>query len=1005
MRIARRESPPARTKMRGSALILVVAILGLLAVIGTVYIVSARTESASARAGSEGLNLDLARDAVMNQVRTALYSATVNGEGRVGVIEPNEDLPRFFDYPEHNGGKARDMPDFTSLPNNKHQLTPDQPWLARALHRASLKDDDVCDLPNVSDHPANSLITPVLNVMGDGTPDAVAHLLSYVSPQGERYRFGVRIVDLSLMANLNVGAPFASASPGSRDDPDGAFLTSYPLGDGGAIDNSRHNLYVKPFSTADWQQQIFQMERPDSGVAFFDVADELELRAESVSGPSPAARPVPVWSSLAANAARYTCWSFSRDLRLRNSPPMPVASTQQGTQPGTQPIVIAPPYTLNPANVAVYPPDCGPYVWPLAPAKVGINPRLDAGNPSEALFYLAKAATSIATAMEASGFSQTKARAFAVNYLTARWSGMKTDGNAYTFPAGPSIIDDKGICIRATDSAGGILATDTSEFGGPSDLAAVFPQNYGSSADENGRIYVGFLPQPFINKVAVEVSPSGRAPKIDAFAVELYNPFPVRLSLGGFVMQTSRTQNVIRLNGKAVDAHGFLTLLFTITPGVGTLKSRTRGPVENMGAGLLDASDGKIILGRNYIPRLHTQPDTVAEVDEYPYDTVAGTHMPVMPGIYVLRRLNQTTGNDPAWESAIASTDATTPHLEIGNKPVLGVLNAAPPAGAIEKLIVPIDLSDRYSEEVPSPSADVAGPLESLHNLNDFNRIPRICNIIQNPDIPPSSSQADQTNPLSRQLGALFATTPVPYTANTDFPYDAQVHFDFKAPAEFFKDPAHVPQPTDAFSYDARAVQLFDYLAVLDRVGDPSINIGGGRNDTAKLRLPGRINVNTADPATLAAIANMPSGVAGNIVAYRDRTSGSAGNYSAAPGRGIRTLAELLVPIADAGVSPRNLRERDADWARIINQCTTQSDSFAVYGYLEAIRPNPNFPGHAADDFYDVASTSNDPHDPAAKNIRLGARRWVAIVDRSWCNGMRGDGMFELPRVLGIRDR
>ncbi len=1002
MRVSHCEFPPAHASRRGSALILVVAILGLLAVIGTVYIVSARMESASARAGSEGLNLDLARDAVMNQVRTALYSATVNGNGRVGVIEPNEDLPRFFDYPEHNGGKARDMPDFALLPNNKHQLTPDQPWLAQTLHRTSQKDDDVCDLPNLNDHPVSTAIEPFLNVLGDATPgyvDAVAHLLSYTSPSGERYRFGVRIIDLSRMASLNVGSPFAASSGVSNVDPDGAFLTSYPLGDGGVIDKSRHNLYVKAFSIEDWQQQVFQMERPASGVAFFDVADELELRAEGVSGPSAAARPVAVWSSVAANAARYSCWSFSRDLRLRNSPAMAVSR-------GGKIAVVAPPYTLNPANAAVYPPDCGPFVWPLTPAKTGINPKLDASTSGESLFYLAKAATNIATAMEGSGFSQTEARAFAVNYLTARWSGMKAEGDAYSFPAGPSIIDDKGICIRATDSAGGILKADTSEFGGPSDLSAVFPANYGSNADENGRIYVGFLPQPFINKVAVDVAVSGGSRQIDTFAVELYNPFPVRLSLQDFVLQTARIGPAIPLDGYTVDAHGFLTLLFQMVTGGGTLKNRVSGAAVKLDGGMLDAGAGKITLSRKYIPRLHTDLDAVAEVDEYPYDTVTGQKVPGTAGVYLLRRLNQTTNDDPAWESAVASSDATTPHLESGNKPILGVLNPAPPLGTVEKRIVPIDLSDRYTEDTNSNGAAVVGPIQSLHNLNDFNRIPRICNIVQNPDITPSPPAADQTSPLSRQLGDLFATTPVPNTSNTDFPYDAQVHFDFKATADFFKDPAHVPQSSDSFPYDARALQLFDYLVVLDRVGDPSIDIGGGRNDTAKLRLPGRINVNTAYQTILSAIANMPSGAAAKIIAYRDRTSNGVNNYSAIPGRGIRTLAELLVPIADTvGGSPQNLRQRDDAWARIMNQCTTRSDSFAAYGYLEAIRPNPNVATLTPDDLYDVASTSSDPHDPTAKNIRLAARRWVAIVDRSSCNAVRGESTFELPRVVGIRDR
>ncbi|MGN6366673.1 MAG: hypothetical protein ACTHN5_00150 [Phycisphaerae bacterium] len=1003
--------PSPRPPNRGSALILVVAILGLLAVIGTVYIVSARTESASVRAGSEGLNLDLACDAVMNQVRNTLYAATVNGEGQVGIIEPNQDLPRFFDYPEHHDGHARDMPDFPSLPNGRHQLTPDQPWLARNIHRASPADDDLCDLPTLNDHPADGTLKPAINVMNDGgLPDAVAHLLSYTSPGGVRYRFAVRIVDLSRMANLNVGAPQGASGPRSALDPDGEFLTSYALGDGGAIDRSRRYLYAKPFTPEDWQRQLLQCERPEQGIAFFDAADELELRAESGSPPTAAARPVAVWNFLASSAQRFTCCSFSRDLRLRSSPALPVNAVRSaralqaspGKAAASPPVILAPPYTLNPANKAVYPLDCGPNVWPLAPAKAGINPRLDASNPGAALFYLAKAATNVATAMEASGFSPQESRAFAANYLTARWSGITFDGNAYTFSAGPSFIDDQGICIRATNPDGTILKTDTSEFGGPSDLSAILPPLVQAAADENNRIYIGFLPQPFINKVAVDVFVAGGgATAIGGFAVELYNPFPVRLSLNGFVLQTSRTGPPVPLDNYTIDARGFLTLIFRATAGGGTLRSRVSGASVVLNGTTLDANDGQVILCRPYIPREHEAPDALAEIDAYPYDAVCGKNTPAAPGLYLLQRLNEPAGNSAAaWESAIACDGATVPHLENGGNPVLGVPNTAAAVTDSEKRITPIDLGDRYTEEAAPEGKTVAGPIESLRNLNDFNRIPRICNIIQNPAIAPSSPAGDQTRPLSRQLGDLFAAASPPYTAKTDFPYDAQVHFDFKATPDFFTDPTRQPQASDQFPCDARAVRLFDYLCMLDRVGDPSVDIGGGANDVMKLRLPGQINVNTADLPTLSAIANMPPAVAAKIVAYRDRAYGSY------PGRGIRTLGELLVPVCDAlAGSPKNLRERDDAWARIVNQCTTRSDTFAAYGYLEAIRPNPNLAVHSPDDFYDVASTSSDPHDPAAKNIRVAARRWLAIVDRSWCNAARGESAFELPRVLAMRDR
>src|ERR1700742_3468368 len=185
----------SRSFHRGSVLILVIAILSLLVVIGTIYVVSARTEQSSARAMSASLNLDLARDAVMNQVRTILFSATTDGEGRIGGLTVDASgarlASRYYDYPEHNGGHAKDCP-----------TIPDQPWLARDMIAAG--PNDVCDLGLPT--PVPSATTSVLS-----NNDARACLLSYSSGNNERYRYGVRIIDLSRMGNLNTGSPFPAA--------------------------------------------------------------------------------------------------------------------------------------------------------------------------------------------------------------------------------------------------------------------------------------------------------------------------------------------------------------------------------------------------------------------------------------------------------------------------------------------------------------------------------------------------------------------------------------------------------------------------------------------------------------------------------------------------------------------------------------------------------------------------------------------------------------------------
>src|SRR4051812_22033528 len=71
-------------RRRGSALILAVAVLGLLVVMGTVYIVSSRAERNSAQAMSTAVNLDWAQQAVNEQVRQTISDSMFDAGGILG---------------------------------------------------------------------------------------------------------------------------------------------------------------------------------------------------------------------------------------------------------------------------------------------------------------------------------------------------------------------------------------------------------------------------------------------------------------------------------------------------------------------------------------------------------------------------------------------------------------------------------------------------------------------------------------------------------------------------------------------------------------------------------------------------------------------------------------------------------------------------------------------------------------------------------------------------------
>jgi hypothetical protein len=168
------------------------------------------------------------------------------------------------------------------------------------------------------------------------------------------------------------------------------------------------------------------------------------------------------------------------------------------------------------------------------------------------------------------------------------------------------------------------------------------------------------------------------------------------------------------------------------------------------------------------------------------------------------------------------------------------------------------------------------------------------------------------------------------------------------------------------------------------------------------------------------------------------------------PGYGIRSLAELQVPFSaymplyvaklnakDGGsrtvdsVFP-TIADRDAIWGAMCNALTVRSDTFVVYAYLEAVRQNPRYVVDSAHrefvndvDWYtqnlgEGIGITDDPNDTKHALLRVGRRRWVAIVDRSQANYSRYlpmltelspgpalyvlDPRFTLPRIVAQKD-
>ncbi len=120
---------PIKRRSRGSVMVLVVAVLGLLAVIGTVYILSSRSERNTAASMSAALNLNLARDAVNAQVQQVVGGAMVDGSTTPQIggygSSASRIAARNFDFPEVGGTFGR---------TNYNINMKDEPWLAKDLH-------------------------------------------------------------------------------------------------------------------------------------------------------------------------------------------------------------------------------------------------------------------------------------------------------------------------------------------------------------------------------------------------------------------------------------------------------------------------------------------------------------------------------------------------------------------------------------------------------------------------------------------------------------------------------------------------------------------------------------------------------------------------------------------------------------------------------------------------------------------------------------------------------
>jgi hypothetical protein len=929
---------------RGSVIVLVVAVLALLAVIGTVYIVSARTERGSAVAGSMAENLDLAQQAVNEQALRLVGESIYDANGRLGGqsagLGPFGRLAaRRHDIAEANplagvgvfDPSARDQ---SWLATDIFRPTPADPTNVYTLDmtfpagRTQVKDaaGPILAPPGVFDPSAPgdygdfaipvftfnngnpSLNAAVFNPNGgrgffrvvtdthylqDGSrppivEDAFVQLLPFSEASGTRYRFGIRIIDTSRMANLNVGMPYNMGGPSQGTytpamagptvfENAGTFYNSYSIsapsifnpaatftladqpgslwgtpsaGNPGRLGAWATNATQTSYLDYYWGRAAFGFENPSAAggttyshlVAPFDLIDELELRALGNKGTMAVARPAlgynggtPVWPNTLGNRnpnSNNVQAGFWRNFYTTYSYSRELRRYADPID-GTTNTLLA--YEVLPSNGTWALPITGTRVWPAYPGCVSVNPDISwytpvslSGQEQLSADTLAIAATNIATAMQMcipSGYSAAEARAFVANYLTCRWnSWVQLPDGSFRLVDGPSFVDENGFCIR-----GGTAMPNNGEYSSPG--------SNGLNSGSANKVYLGYAAQPFINEVAVSYhfsAGTGQWTEEDC-AVELYNPYDVPLSLEDFKLNVKSVD--VDFSGKnlLIPARGY----FVVTNVTGKLDANPtaipaaqRADATTLGNAIAIEGAESVYLMRKYRTRGAANLNAWAAVDQYKVNSIAAK-----PAI--------TPSADTDEIDFVARPNVADPDISLPNLP-RWLATAHDPVVAAAKHVHGTAAPDLITLGASNASDGIKTAIIPLYDrtidlcastgaydarytrlvLANIGDFNRIARITNEID-PLDATVAGASAGNGTISSQLFQKIDTPDAAvnDTTFKADAGVHFDFRTSPKNFV-PGAPPPPSDYKDGDLRAARLLQCLTFTDRLSDFTIDLG-----------------------------------------------------------------------------------------------------------------------------------------------------------------------------------
>jgi hypothetical protein len=1122
---------------RGLVLILVVAILVLLALMGTVYILSANLDKQTTYAYNAQANLQGATQNVLSVLSgVMLYNSTdcnaaavspvaVNTPLQIDPATPAATVARTWDFPEvgaaptsttNQGVFFQKFANGTSGQNvfTEPWLTADMPWEPNTQYypgntvfssnsTTHAWGEYICTATSNSttspaagnaswtalsvnaNWPPLSVLTPYLYDTGTGafdinydwtggpltnnanitipnasvvqpegsgttpspygTQDAIWNLLPSSDSNGTYYRYAVRVVDLNSRLNLNTG--FVSGGTATAD-PYGEYLTSCPVFLSGVSGSSsdtpgniqtnsgttpgRQGTYGTAYALLDWQNELWYYEQQGkaSNLDLMGLPDLLGLLAYGEYG----------CSTTNYNAVLGTNSFYSRPEQLLTNTLQYNTTNAPMYGNGYRDLYTTYSWDRNVAPVNTYNGETlndfsGNTLYPR---MVDLNAEVGTSSTR-----CASLAGEIEQAAVQCGYTKTEGTALALDYLQYRFN----KGSTTSLTLNGTATNCYSVTPTLLTNAGSLY----------------LPWNGASSTPWKGdaptQYYVGQAPQPFINEFEIQVYNSGTTAtptyQVVGWGVELMNPYAVSLNLKNWGLYMSTTA--------ATPQYTVATDISTITKNTGILAYSAASTTCLNEVIWTQSPHGSITAhGTNLsgAPSSSAIPATPVPTSVTIYLTRPCANAPadgvIAAGNVVVDQFTMTMPvpalNPPGSSSQYADAqrdnvhqvewgcDSTPITLQSGASTDYGNLGLANTLAVTGNPGMP--LYDRISVGYNSTAtpflsaATIDGPNEDLVNWDDFNCISRETTEV---------STAGVSLPLSSQIGANTAEAFTGAVNFTNENYQADLYFDFAY------DPRASFNAVTMGSNSTVQPTILSLMTLTDRASDPSItptpagqgllaNSTAGNPSPDLVRIPGRINLNTANGSvlytafsqimndgslTVAKQQNLAESLAAYVITYRQRlTTATVPIYSGTamvtpittynstftgfpvatyPGYGLHSLGDLVLASIPAETTivgtPTTLQQRDSVWSDVANFCTVRSDTFAVYGYIQALQLNPNYNNGAvtsATDWYNanlyktgggentIANTTATTNE--SEFILVGSERFVAILDRSQSN-------------------